>query len=392
MEKSTSATNVNVSNNISEDLAFSILSKLPLKSLKRFGCVRKSWALLFENPYFMSMYQNYFLSKNHSYYDGTSILLNWTNNAMPGEMYHSTLYLLSGERFENMVKLDWPPPFHEDDCFIDVLSKTSVNGTVCLAQDFLYVKCVFWNPTTDEFKVIPSSPFLSQSRYMTPSVIFHGFGYDHVRDDYMVIRYLTFFDTDTDEPRKEDYSYVDPMWEIYSLRSNSWRKLDFEMPYSCANEKLYIDGMCHWWTLSDDNNRSDVDPRLVSFDLCNEVFLTTNLPSDMVGRHNTLHLTLLNGSIAFIIYDETTTFHIRILGELGVSESWTNVFIVDPLPSIEHPIGAGKKGDIFFRKDDDELVWFNMSTRMIKNLGAKGYKYNCHIIIYKGSLIPIGGL
>jgi molecular chaperone HtpG len=255
----------------------------------------------------------------------------------------------------------------------------------------LYVKCVFWNPTTNEFKVIPSSPFLSQSRYMTPLVPFHGFSYDHVRDDYMVIRYLSFSDTDTDEPRKEDYSYVDPMWEIYTLRSNSWRKLDFEMPYSCANEKLYVDGMCHWWTLSDDNNRSDVDPRLVSFDLCNEVFLTTNLPSDMVGRHNTLHLTLLNGSIAFIIYDETTTFHIRIFGELGVDESWTNVFIVDPLPSIEHPIRAGKKGDIFFRKYDDELVWFDMNTRMIKDLGVKGYKYNCHIIIYKGSLIPIGG-
>jgi hypothetical protein len=71
------------------------------------------------------MFQNYFLSKNHSYYDGSSILLNWTNNALPGERYPSTLYLLSGERFENMVELDLPPPFHEDDCFIDVLSKTS---------------------------------------------------------------------------------------------------------------------------------------------------------------------------------------------------------------------------------------------------------------------------
>ena len=392
MKKFVSATNVKVSNNISEDIAFSILSKLPLKSLKRFGCVHESWALLFENLYFMSMYQNYFLSKNHSYYDGTSILLNWTNNALPGEIYHSTLYLLSGERFESMDKLDLPPPFHEDDCFIDVLSKTSVNGTLCLAQDFLHVKCVFWNPTTYEFKVIPSSPFLSQSHYMTPLVIFHGFGYEHVRDDYMVIRYLIFYETDTDEPRKEDYLYLDPMWEIYSLRSNSWRKLDIKMPSSCANEKLYTDGMCHWWSRSDDNNSRDEEPpRLVSFDLYNEVFLTTNLPSDILERYDMLYLTLLNGSIAFIIYDETTTFHIRILGELGVKESWAIIFILDPLPSIEHPIGAGKKGDIFFRKDDDELVWFDMSTRMIKKLGVKGYRHNCHIIIYKGSLIPIGG-
>jgi molecular chaperone HtpG len=47
MEKSMGATNAKVSNHIPEDLAFSILSKLPLKSLKRFGCVRKSWTLLF---------------------------------------------------------------------------------------------------------------------------------------------------------------------------------------------------------------------------------------------------------------------------------------------------------------------------------------------------------
>jgi len=26
--------------------------------------------------------------------------------------------------------------------------------------------------------------------------------------------------------------YLDELWEIYSLRSNSWRKLDIDMPYS----------------------------------------------------------------------------------------------------------------------------------------------------------------
>lgn len=36
--------------NIPDDLAFSIMSKLPLKSLKPFGCCCKSWRLLFENP------------------------------------------------------------------------------------------------------------------------------------------------------------------------------------------------------------------------------------------------------------------------------------------------------------------------------------------------------
>jgi len=100
-----------------------------------------SWTLLSENLHFMIMYRNYFLFNNHSYYDDTSILLNQIN--LPGEGFHSTLYLLSGERFENMIKVDWPPPFYEDDSFIDILSRTSVNGTLYLAKDFdQYAKCV----------------------------------------------------------------------------------------------------------------------------------------------------------------------------------------------------------------------------------------------------------
>lgn len=48
-------TNEKVRNHIHDDIAFSILSKLPLKSLKRFEYVRKSWSQLLENPQFMSM-------------------------------------------------------------------------------------------------------------------------------------------------------------------------------------------------------------------------------------------------------------------------------------------------------------------------------------------------
>jgi molecular chaperone HtpG len=400
MKKSVSATNVKVSNYISEDLVFSILSKLPLKTLKRFGCVHRSWAFLFENLHFMTMYRNYFLCNNHSYYDGTSILLKLTNDPLPGDAFYDTLYILSGERFEYKVKLDWPPPFHDDDRFIDFLSQTSVNGILCLAKNCV-AKCVFWNPTTDEFKVIPSSPFLSQlsqSRYVDPMVYFSGFGYDHVRDDYKVIRHLTSYPktddyiSDVDEPWEDDVDFRH-MWEIYSLRSNSWRKLDIEMPSTYGIEKLYMNGVCHWWGVLVDDNTAKEEPRLVSFDLCNEVCLTTPWPSDIIERLDLVHLTLLNGSIAFIIYDETTTFHIRILGELGVEESWAKVFVVEPLPGIERPIGVGKKGDIFFIKDDDELVWFDLSTQMIEELGVKGNKYyRGDIIIYKDSLLPIGGL
>jgi len=58
-----------------DDIVFSILSKLPIKSLKRFECVAKSWSLLFKNDHFMNMFRNNFLSNGPSYCHNASLLL-----------------------------------------------------------------------------------------------------------------------------------------------------------------------------------------------------------------------------------------------------------------------------------------------------------------------------
>jgi len=95
-------------------------------------------------------------------------------------------------------------------------------------------------------------------------------------------------------------------------------------------------------------------------------------------------LVMLNGFIALISwYENTTTFNISVLGELGVSESWTKLFIIGPFPYLYlTPIGAGRNGDIFFEKEDGELVFFDLNTQMIVELG--GVKEAClNIILYK---------
>jgi hypothetical protein len=149
-----------------------------------------------------------------------------------------------------------------------------------------------------------------------------------------------------------------------------------------------MDGVCHWW--GEEESEIGDEVYLASFDLNNETFVKTSIPSnnhidsEVVFRH----LNMLNGSIAFISnYAETNTFHISILGEVGIKESWIKLFIVGPLSCVEHPIGIGKKGDIFFRKKDGELVWFNLNTQKIEELGVKG-SYSCRIMIYKESFLP----
>ncbi|XP_045829141.1 F-box protein CPR1-like [Trifolium pratense] len=402
MDKLLAATTKKVSNHIYDDPAFVILSKLPLKSLIRFRCVRKSWSVLFQNSYFMDMFRRNFLSKDHSYYNDTSLLLYHFAPWDDGNYEPSALYSLFGERFEKTVKIDWPN-LYQVPYYFNIYGSVSVNGIFCI-EDIGRVgsigqgcnieelgRIALWNPATDECKVIPPSPFPFESPCWDPLIEFHGFGYCQGSDDYKVIRHLTFFPR-TDGDREETWKdgYHESLWEIYCLKYNSWRKLDLDMPTQFAGGAgVYTDGVCHWWGESESQN--DVEVYLVSFYLNNETFVKTSIPSNMDYIDSAIvfrHLNILNGSIGLISnYAETGTFHISILGEVGIKESWIKLFIVGPLPCVEHPIGIGKKGDIFFRKKDNELVWFNLNTQKIEEIGFKGDSY-CQILIYKESFLP----
>jgi molecular chaperone HtpG len=402
---------------IPNDLSFSILSKLPIKSFMRFGCVRKSWSLLFDNPYFMTMYRYHFVTKDHSYYDDTSLLLHQTFS--PWDSGHPKddtfeLYSVSGSRFENKVKLDWPnikvrPVYRgleyrglegveKYEPGFRLLDSGSVHGT-------LYMVCVrdenyiLWNPSTKESKLIPPSPFDSGPNWRL-SVDHRGFGYDSVRDDYKVIchgevRSKNCYGVVTEESDRGSY-----LWEIYSVRRNCWRKLDVDVHNkhkSCKQEQLYVDGLSHWMCYG----KTCHERYLLSFDWSNEILLTTPIPippvSNINGRFEDfwgkIQLVLLNGSIASIVsYIQTGTFHISILGELGVKESWTKIFIVGPFPCLEYPIGAGKKGDMLFRKKDGKFAWFDLiNTQIIEDFGVITEMLQCKITIHKENLLPFEG-
>ncbi|XP_045830986.1 uncharacterized protein LOC123922302 [Trifolium pratense] len=253
MEASLTSTNVHVNNHIPDDIIFSILSKLPLKSFKQFECVHKSWSLLFDDTYFITMYHNNLLSNDCSYYDDTCLLVGVTEGTeyyRMGGVLVGDMYSLSGENFENSVKLDWPnPPFPEDedlDLDGDGDEYYIGFGKVCVLSTISIGNLYYGIHATNEFKVIPSSLDESGAFLMLGFAIprYHLVGYDHIKDDYKVIRFMDCDgDDDDDYGDDDDDDYDDKIvsfWEIYSLNSNLWRKIDVDMPLYSTKKNVYI--------------------------------------------------------------------------------------------------------------------------------------------------------
>jgi hypothetical protein len=155
-----------------------------------------------------------------------------------------------------------------------------------------------------------------------------------------------------------------------------------------------LDGLIHWWNENDDSDDEDDEAYLLSFDLSTEEFITTLAPLEDVSfdpGYVLSDLMVLNGSVALISnYTNMGTFQISVLGEYGVKKSWFKLFIFQPLSIIVYPIGAGRKGNIFFTNEDGRLIFFSLSTMIVEELSFFRGKFSGKTVTYKESLLSIG--
>jgi len=346
---------------VTDDIAFSVLSKLPLKSMKRFSSACKSWSQEFEKPSFLQKFFNNLVSKSHDDDDDVKPLFN----------INDRLYLRSGDNFQNEKELDMNLPSPFDDRHFHILG-SAIQGILCLYIADNQKNVILWNPdVSGQYRVLPTD-YAEDLGYPYEDFVanfqVHGFGYDPVNHDFKVIQLVNYYGYYDEGDDDETNSF----WQVYCLRTNNWTKLNIpsghQIPFLQCNPnglEVYLDGFCHWL------GRVEAFGHvyLVSFNLTNSRYSVLATPVDKDVYESSLKLVVLNGSVAMITqHNDPMSFSISILGQIGVQESWTKLFNVASLPSFKDPISAGKKGVIFFKGDENNgrVACFDLTTGVIE--------------------------
>ncbi|KAF2322790.1 hypothetical protein GH714_030779 [Hevea brasiliensis] len=310
-------------------------------------------------------------------------------------------YKKSIDRVEQ--EIPYPKDIIEKCSFIDIVG-SCCNGLICL-RDVYYVEdllglwddiydsesnIVLWNPTTTETKILPESN-VPRPPHHSISLEIVEFGFDPRTSDCKVLRIF-------------EYSSLDSQWdylvEIYSLRDDTWRKVDVTLNAWILPSYKYCDGFFndhrghtgangtfHWRTRY--HSPEDV---IVSFDLCNEVIKTTGLP-DPVDSFESIFS--LNEYVALPLH---VPYHVElwVLLEYGVKESWTKLFTI-AYPEVMRPclpLGFSRNGELFFSDLGGQLLVWNPTTEAIARVqvGGRVPWKSLQTVTYRESHIPLKAL
>ncbi|GKA81105.1 putative F-box domain containing protein, partial [Tanacetum coccineum] len=176
-----------------------ILPKLPIKSVIRFKCVSKQWHSSVSSDMFKKMHNRCHIDE----YQNQHKLLVLT------ETIPCKFSTIDCEAPENGLTPSRPLPFEGSPGKIKILA--SSHGLICVGiinniNGSEYSHLILWNPLTNEYKTLPKSNSHDEC-YNRFSMVF-GLYYSSCEDDYklLCVKYHKVY--------------------MYSLKSESWRKLD----------------------------------------------------------------------------------------------------------------------------------------------------------------------
>ncbi|KAE7995680.1 hypothetical protein FH972_000451 [Carpinus fangiana] len=348
-----------MANELPEDLVTMILLWLPVVSLLRFKCVCKFWYALITHQNFVRKH------RLHNSNSNTHLLLKTSNKTMDD-------YVLSTISYEELqispLTQPLPPQYLGNGEKFSISVVGSCNGLICLhAYDTLNV--VIWNPTTRETKVVPESnlPIFAPAGYCA-RIQGMGFGFDAKTNDYKIINFVSMYELNFDDYVMKDVKEIIYQKEVYSLSTDSWRKVDG--PQCFILNGTYTTGMGSWLAYV-----NDPDLFVLSFDMSDEVFLKTPLPDNVHGQS----LFVLNESIAMVAL-------------MPVNEKWRLFTIGPSFAKIHRPLGFWKNDTMFLSKiDDGQLFLYDPCTKQMSDLQIQGHNDSMQLVTYMETLVSVKG-
>ncbi|KAK7338440.1 hypothetical protein VNO77_19050 [Canavalia gladiata] len=333
------------------ELLFNVLTRLPAKELMLCKCVCKSWFNLITDPHFIS---NYYVVYNTLQTQEENLLVIRRPFLSGLKTYISVLSWNVNDPKGVVSSHVLNPPYEYNS---DHRYWTEIMGP-CNGIYFLEGNPnVMMNPSLKQFRALPES---FTSPHGTCSLTdYAGFGFDPKTNDYKVVLIKDLWLKETDE-RQVGYWTA----ELYSLNSNSWRKLDAALPlpieiWGPSRVYTYVNNCCHWWGFVDESGiTEDV---VLAFDMVRESFRKIKVPRIRCSSEEefaTLAPFNDSSTIGVIVYPVRGTekcFDVWVMKDYWDQESWVKQYSVGPVLVIYKLVGF-YGNNRFLCKDSDEML------------------------------------
>jgi F-box interacting protein len=357
---------------VPHDLIIQILLRLPVKSLIRFKCVRKSWLIIVSDTHFANLH--FEIIASHS----RRILFISTPDLETRSIdFEASIRDDSASTSPSLHFLRPHPQYY----FLGEI-KCSCRGFIFL---HLSAEMYLWNPSTQVHKQIPLSPI--DSKFGVNFCYLYGFGYDQSKDDYLVVS----MSCDRNLGYNLDDDYYSRL-KFFSLRDNTWSEIEgTHFPYMNVFDYSMVgslfNGAIHGLAFHLDLSMIVI----VALGLIERNFLDIHLPDDL--EHEPLECDLwVFGECLSVWTMQDDIVEIWVMKEYNMHSSWTKtlVFSIDVIPTrCFSPTCCTKSGDIIGRDWGNGLVKFDDKGQLLEHPSYFKGDRGSRVAMYTESLLSL---
>ncbi|PIN16733.1 hypothetical protein CDL12_10608 [Handroanthus impetiginosus] len=352
-----------------EEIIEDILSRLPVKSLLSFKSISQSWHSLISSKHFIKTHLET-STKNPTF--AHHKILSYTWKSFIYELKYCSLPSLFSEHITYAIRCDFPI-----DSSVNSLRLVGCcNGLVCILinkKEFF-----LWNPATKESKKLPHVE-VTIGRW--GFVAEHGFGFDKSSGDYKVCAVL-----------HDDYVQI--MAKIYSLKTNSWRRIrDIDDGLADIMKGKFVSGKLHWRRKKKPpymNRRCYIS----SLDLKNELFGMVEQPRLSEIDFDPV-LGDFDGCLSLLYGDPQCSSDLWVMKQYGVKDSWIKLLTIPDYlcycPGtnfLTEFYVVSCNGEVLFKYDSNLLI-YNLKENRFSNRLIIGIDRFGGIDVYVDSLVSI---